>query len=104
EGRRRLEDHVFFIEAYLLAETISILSDYPCYHHVNRDDHGNAARSPYDPKVYFAAVREVLDIIDKYTEPDAFRDRLYMRWYGTELMGRVDRGTFFRYPEEFQER
>ena len=30
EGRRRLEDHVFVVKAYFLADVISVLADYPC--------------------------------------------------------------------------
>ena len=49
EGRRRLEDHVFVVSAYLHARTISVLSDYPCYFHTARDDGGNAGFRPLEP-------------------------------------------------------
>ena len=42
EGRRRLEDHVFVVSAYLHAGGISVLVDYACYFHIARGDGGNA--------------------------------------------------------------
>ena len=59
EGKRRLEDHVFVVKAYFLASTISVLGDYPCYHHIRREDDSNAAFQRVDPADYFGYVREV---------------------------------------------
>ena len=71
EGRRRLEDHVFVVSAYLHARTISVLSDYPCYFHTARDDGGNAGFRPLEPVGYFANLRDALDAVDALTEPGA---------------------------------
>jgi hypothetical protein len=88
EGRRRLEDHVFVLRAYFLTERISVLADYPCYHWVRRGDE-NASSGAWDPVMYYAAVREVLDIVDEFTEPGDERDELYLRWYRAKTLGRV---------------
>ena len=91
EGRRRLEDHVFVMRAYFLAPRISVLADYPCYHWVLRDRDTNASWGHLDPQSYFAFLREVLDIVDANTEPGAFRDRLYARWYRGKMLNRVEK-------------
>ena len=46
EGQRRLEDHVFVVQAYLLARVVSVLSDYACYHLIRRNDGGNISSRP----------------------------------------------------------
>jgi glycosyltransferase involved in cell wall biosynthesis len=89
EGRRRLEDHVFVMEAFLQAKRMSILSDYPCYHWMSREDATNASFAPADPVVYYRAVRDVLDVIDKHTAPGLLRDRLYLHWYRSNVLQRL---------------
>ena len=69
EGRRRLEDHVFVVSAYLHARGISVLSDYPCYFHTARGDGGNAGFRPLEPVGYFANLRDALDAVEALTEP-----------------------------------
>jgi poly(ribitol-phosphate) beta-N-acetylglucosaminyltransferase len=94
EGRRRLEDHVFVVGAYLQAERISVLADYPCYHWVLRDGEGNASYRPFDAEGYFENVREVLDVVERHTEPGDFRDALMMHWYRGKMLQRVGGGGF----------
>jgi glycosyltransferase involved in cell wall biosynthesis len=89
EGRRRLEDHVFVVEAYLLADVISVLSDYPCYHRVRREDEGNAAFEKWDAKYYYSFVAEVIDVIEKHTEPGELRNHLLKRPYAGEMITRL---------------
>ncbi|MDX6640709.1 MAG: poly(ribitol-phosphate) beta-N-acetylglucosaminyltransferase [Solirubrobacteraceae bacterium] len=88
EGRRRLEDHVFVMRAYFATDCTSVLADHPCYHWVRRGE-ANASADAWDPVMYYAAVREVLDIVDENTEPGPFRDELYLRWYRAKTLGRV---------------
>lgn len=95
EGKRRLEDHVFVLEAYFLASKIAVLSDYTCYHHTRRDDHGNAATARVEPKVYFAYLREVIDVIDKYTSPGPQRDQLLERPLRQEMLSRLTQRSPF---------
>jgi glycosyltransferase involved in cell wall biosynthesis len=101
EGRRRLEDHVFVLPAYFLARRISVLSDYPCYHWVRRDDRTNASTQRADSG-YFDNLREVLDIVEAHTEPGAFRDRLLGHWYRSKMLNRLGGGRFRAYPEDYR--
>jgi glycosyltransferase involved in cell wall biosynthesis len=101
EGRRRLEDHVFVTHAYLHAQAISVLADYTCYYWVRRGD-TNASYRPFEPAMYYANVREVLDLVDEHTEPGEFRDQLYLRWYRGKVLGRAGGKPFLRYSEEYR--
>jgi glycosyltransferase involved in cell wall biosynthesis len=105
EGRRRLEDHVFVLRAYFATERTSVLADYPCYHWMRRG-HTNASSDAWDPKPYYAAVREVLDIVDQHTEPGDFRNKLYLRWYRAKTLGRVggSRSPLTKHAPEWQRR
>jgi glycosyltransferase involved in cell wall biosynthesis len=89
EGRRRLEDHVFVVDAYFRARRISVLADYPCYHWVFRDQDVNASSQQFEAEGYFDNVREVLDIVERHTDPGPFRDAVLMHWYRTKMLRRV---------------
>lgn len=89
EGRRRLEDHLFVMRAYFATDRVSVLADYPCYHWVRRGSANASSGVAWEPAPYYAAVREVLDVVDEHTEPGDFRDRLYLRWYRAKTLGRV---------------
>jgi glycosyltransferase involved in cell wall biosynthesis len=103
EGRRRLEDHVFVVRAYFLAEVISVLADYVCYHHYARQDRSNASQGRFDPPYYYGYVREVLGIIESFTEPGSFRDSLLQRFARVELLGRLQGRRFLEHPPEYRE-
>lgn len=92
EGKRRLEDHQFVIQGYFHARRISILADYPVYHWALRQDRGNATYFHVDPVGYYENLREILDIVDRHTEPGDFRDRLYAHWYRNKMLYKL-RGT-----------
>ncbi len=97
EGRRRLEDHVFVMQAYYAAQDrISILADYPCYHWALRSKETNASWNRMDPVGYFANVREVLDIVEANTPPGRERDRLLAHWYRSKTLFRVEGAVFLR--------
>ncbi|MFE3634323.1 glycosyltransferase family 2 protein [Streptomyces sp. NPDC059168] len=100
EGRRRLEDHVFVTEAYLRADNVSVLSDYVCYYHVKRDDAANAGFQSFDPVGYFQNLREALDVVERYTEPGALRDRLLRRWLRVEIVDRMSGRRLLAMPED----
>ena len=102
EGRRRLEDHVFVVEAYLLADVVSVLSDYTCYHHIARPDAGNAGFDRIVPKGYFGNLREGIDIVERLTEPGPLRDLVLRRWYRVEMLNRVGGKAFTRYSPEYR--
>jgi glycosyltransferase involved in cell wall biosynthesis len=96
ERHRALEDHLVVVPAFFKARRIAIVADYPCYHWVRREDQQNASLRRRDADDYYAAVAEVLDIVDVHTEPGAVRDRLYLRWYRNKLISRVGTGASLR--------
>jgi len=103
EGRRRLEDHVFVVRAYFLAQSISILADYICYYHFARPDRSNAAHGRFDPSYYYGYVREVIGIVEEHTEPGPFRDSLLQRFARVELLGRLQGRGFLEHPADYRE-
>ena len=103
EGPRRLEDHVFVVAAYFAAKRISVLSDYACYFHISRGDHGNAGYRPHEARSYLGYVAEALDIVDKFTEPGPARDRLHRRWMRIEILGRLRGARFLQEPPAYRE-
>jgi len=102
EGRRRLEDHVFVVQAYLLAEVVSVLADYTCYHHIARSDAGNAGFGRLVPQGYFGNLREAIDVVERLTEPGPRRDLVLRRWYSVEMLNRVGAKAFAGYAPEYR--
>jgi poly(ribitol-phosphate) beta-N-acetylglucosaminyltransferase len=102
EGRQRLEDHVFVVEAYLRAEVVSVLSDYPCYHHARRDDGGNISFEPYRPEEYYRSIRQAAELTLRLTEPGPIRDRVLRRWYRVEMLGRLGGEAFLANDEDYR--
>jgi glycosyltransferase involved in cell wall biosynthesis len=100
EGRRRLEDHVFVIEAYLLADVVSVLSDYACYHHIARADAGNAGFRTIEPVGYYGNLREAVEVAERLTEPGPRRDLVLRRWYSVEMLRRVTGRAFANLSSE----
>ena len=75
EGKRRLEDHVFVVAASTSWRDPSLWADYPCHHHIGRDDTANAGFTRIDPPSYYGYVRETLTIVESHTSPGALRDK-----------------------------
>lgn len=100
EGPRRMEDHPFVVEAFFLAEVISVLSDYPVYYWKRRADKGNAGARPFDWANYYVYMRDVLNVVERHTEPGDFRDRLLSFWYDSKGLGIVSRSVPNRSREE----
>ncbi len=94
EGRRRLEDQLFVVQAYFAADTISILADHVCYRYRAREDGGNAADVLPDPAGYYANAHEVTDVVMANTTPGELRDRLLVRFLRTEALGRLTDARF----------
>ena len=103
EGRRRLEDHVFVVDAYFRAQRISVLADHPCYHWVNRGSDVNASSGRFDPEGYFDNVREVLDLVEAHTEPGEWRDKLMAHWYRGKMLGRVGGRGWLQRDADYRE-
>ncbi len=102
EGRVRLEDHLFVTKAYLTADVISVLADYPCYHWVRRPDDTNASHGRFDAAAYYGNVRQVLDIVEEHVPPGAYRDRLLRHWYRGKMLGRLGGKVLLGYPEDYR--
>lgn len=89
EGKRRLEDQLFVVKAYLLANNISVLADYPCYYYNKRTTGKNAGSNLIEPKPFYGNLREVLDVVDEYAATPAERDRLLLRFLRADVLARV---------------
>ena len=87
EGRRRLEDHLFMVQAYLEAAVISVYAEQTCYFHV-RGTSNISAQPPHWPS-YFADLEEAVEVVEQHTDPGPFRDRLLSRWLRVEMVSRL---------------
>ncbi|KAA9135155.1 glycosyltransferase family 2 protein [Microbacterium caowuchunii] len=102
DGRVRLEDHLFVMQAYFRAERISILASRPCYAWINNA--GSASSSRIDPESYFPHLESVLDLVEANVEPGARRDTLLRHWYRGKILKRMDGSRMVRYPDAYRER
>ncbi|MEV6164075.1 glycosyltransferase family A protein [Streptomyces sp. NPDC052052] len=101
EGKRRLEDQLYMMQAYFPAEVVSILGTYTCYFYSRRDDGKNAGSTRIVPAQYYGNLREVLDVVVANTEPGAYRDLLLRRFYRVEMLSRLSEPAVTRYQPEF---
>lgn len=102
EGRVRLEDHLFVMQAYFAADVISILASTPCYAWVKRA--GSASSSRIDPETYFPHLESVLDVVEQHTEPGDFRDGLLRHWLRNKILRRLTGRRMLRYPDAYRDR
>ncbi len=103
EGRRRLEDQLFVIEAYFRSPGRVGPERYPCYFYMKRDDGANAGSVRLDPPGYYANLREVLDVVVRETPPGPFRDRLLRRFYRGEMLGRLRNSWYLSQEPQYQD-
>jgi hypothetical protein len=85
EGKRRLEDQLFVVQAYFATDAVAILADYPSYFFLRREDRAHSAKLPYTAAEYYGNLREVLDVIAANTEPGDFRDSLHEKFLNSML-------------------
>ncbi|MEA1265104.1 glycosyltransferase family A protein [Microbacterium sp. STF-2] len=102
EGKVRLEDHLFVMQAYFAASTISILASEPCYAWVKEP--GSASSSRIDPESYFPHLETVLDLVEAHTEPGKLRDRLLRHWFRGKILKRLSGRQMARYPDDYRDR
>jgi hypothetical protein len=107
EGPWILEDLAFVSAAYLKAERISILADYPCYYWLKRDDGGNNTGSRFDPRHgFWANLRTIVSQVKDGTAPsediDALQNRLLHRLYHVEILSRAREPEILREAEQEQ--
>ncbi|WP_307127064.1 glycosyltransferase family A protein [Streptomyces sp. B1I3] len=101
EGKRRLEDQLYMMQAYFPAKVVSILGNYTCYYYSKRDDGQNAGSAKIIPAGYYGNLREVLDVVVDNTEPGEFRDLLLRRFYRVEMLGRLSEPAVVKYTPEY---
>ena len=87
EGRRRLEDHLFMVQAYLEASVISVYAEQTCYFHARWTSNASA-KAPHWPS-YFANLEEAVEVVERHTEAGPLRDRLLSRWLRVEMVNRL---------------
>jgi glycosyltransferase involved in cell wall biosynthesis len=102
EGRRRLEDYVFVLEAYFAASVISVLSDPVCYHWYLRPDARNASTRLTDPANYYGFLREVLGVVEAHTEPGPRRDAILQRFARVKLLDPLRGSRFLGHPDAYR--
>lgn len=102
EGKVRLEDHLFVMQAYFAASKISILASVPCYAWVKQP--GSASSSRIEPETYFPHLETVLDLVEAHTEPGRLRDRLLRHWFRGKILKRVAGRRLVKYPDEYRDR
>jgi glycosyltransferase involved in cell wall biosynthesis len=86
EGRVRLEDYAFNAQAYVRAQRIAVLSDYPCYRWVIHG--GNAHAQGLNRAAYWSSFRASLQPAFEIP-PGQKRDQLLLRWYRGRVIRRV---------------
>ncbi|MEV7981334.1 glycosyltransferase [Streptomyces sp. NPDC086519] len=94
EGPWILEDLLFVSAAYLKAERISVLADYPCYYWMKRDDGGNNTQHRFNPRHGFwdncrTIVRQIKDGTPASDDIDGLQNRLLHRLYHVEILSRT---------------
>ncbi|MCZ0710892.1 glycosyltransferase family A protein [Microbacterium paraoxydans] len=102
DGKVRLEDHLFVMQAYFAADTISVLASEPCYAWVKEP--GSASSSRIDPESYFPHLETVLDVVEANTEPGKVRDRLLRHWFRGKILNRIAGRRMVKYPTEYRDR
>jgi glycosyltransferase involved in cell wall biosynthesis len=100
EGQRRLEDHLFVVTSYLLADVVSIYADYSCYYHIGRIDSANAGFRNPDWQGYFDNLAEALEVVVAHTEPGEERNRIFRRWLQVEMVQRLIRRRRVKLPDD----
>ena len=94
EGPWILEDLAFVSAAYLKAERIAILADYPVYYWMKRGDGGNSTQHRFSPRHGFwpntrTIVRQIKDGTTPSDDVDALQNRLLHRLYHVEILSRT---------------
>lgn len=102
EGKRRLEDQLFMVQAYFRAASVAILADYPCYFYVERSDKRNAGSTLIVPDQYFGNLREVLAVVIANTQPGEERARLLRRFVRVEILSRLSEPTFIGHDDAYR--
>jgi poly(ribitol-phosphate) beta-N-acetylglucosaminyltransferase len=87
EGKVRLEDHHFNMQAFFAADRISIYADSPYYFWTRREHRRHASGTDTSAHEYFLrGVGAVLDVVDAHTVPGPRRDRIAAHWLEHKML------------------
>lgn len=87
EGVVRLEDYNFNAQAYIRAQRISILADYPCYRWIIHD--GNVHNRPIPFDIYWTSFEDSLRPVEQELPPGDARTQFLIRWYTSRILARL---------------
>jgi FkbM family methyltransferase len=102
EGKVRLEDYIFMVQAYLKAEKISVLGSRPCYVLERRDDGGNLTATAADESDYWASVERIIELITELTPEGPERDLALERLIRSDVIGAVAGRGYLARPEDLR--
>jgi glycosyltransferase involved in cell wall biosynthesis len=100
EGKVRLEDYIFMVQAYLKSERISIVGSRPSYVLDRREDRGNLTATKADEDDYWRSVERVIELIVELTNDGPERDVALDRVVRSELIGSVSDRAHVAKPED----
>ena len=92
EGRRRLEDHPFVMEAYVKAKVISVLSSYPCYLWTIRDDESNAGLRAIDWPSWYDNLADAIRVAETHVDDTDLRNSMLAVWYASKVLEKLGAG------------
>lgn len=79
------EDQPFMVHAYILADAISIVADYPCYYVVNHTDKEHASVMPASPADYYGTLAQSVRIIKRHIKNQVHQDVLIAKYLKKEF-------------------
>ncbi|WP_234539541.1 glycosyltransferase family 2 protein [Streptomyces shenzhenensis] len=79
------EDALFTMEAYLRADGVSVVADYPCYYLVGREDGKHVTKSG-SYTLRFDSARALMNLIAEMVPPGPRRDSLMVRPFKVTLL------------------
>ncbi|WP_162287790.1 glycosyltransferase family 2 protein [Indiicoccus explosivorum] len=85
EGVGTAEDQPFMVRAYLLAKTVSVVADVPCYYVVNRPGKEHASVQPVEPEQYYGMLEKSLKMIIRHVEDPGQQARIIANYLKKEL-------------------
>ncbi|HWB66487.1 MAG TPA: glycosyltransferase family 2 protein [Mycobacteriales bacterium] len=101
EGPRHVEDEHFCMQAYVHARSVAVVADVTCYFYRRRRTGGrNLGDTPIVPEEYFRDLGAVLDVLDAGVPDADERLPLQLRFYRTEVLGRLRGGQMLRYADD----
>ena len=100
EGKVRLEDYIFMVQAYLKAERISVLGSRPTYVLERREDRANLTATKADEDDFWGSVERIIELITGLTAEGRDRDVALDRIVRSEVIGTVTGRAHLAKPED----